>query len=131
MVFVLVFALCSSGTATSSCMFGWNQTSELADLPMLDLHRVAADRAHVARVRLERLRADLASSFDGPAGGGDETRDIAPERRMTQATLTPGMRGALLFGLLPADGPARAGRVRARPGVPPGALLRSRACRRW
>ena len=40
----------SSGTASSSSQFGWNQTSELADLPMwLHPRRLAAGRRHLGR----------------------------------------------------------------------------------
>ena len=61
MVFVLVFALVFVWYGIKFVQFGWNQTSELADMPMtLDLRRVAADRAHLAAVRRSSgLHADM------------------------------------------------------------------------
>ncbi len=75
MVFVLVFALVFVWYGFKFVQFGWNQTSELADLPMAWIF-VAWPVTGVTWLLFgfERLRADVRVFVDGPGpGSGVET----------------------------------------------------------
>ena len=79
MVGMLVFALVFVWYGYKFLMFGWNQTSELADLPMGFIFAAWPLTGLTWLVfGLERLRADLKIVIDGPPAGGDgtETREI-------------------------------------------------------
>ena len=79
MVFVLVFALVFVWYGIKFVQFGWNQTSELADLPMAWIF-VAWPVTGVTWLLFgfERLRADLRIFIDGPGpgSGGATHREI-------------------------------------------------------
>jgi TRAP-type C4-dicarboxylate transport system permease small subunit len=77
MVFVLLFALVFVWYGYKFLMFGWNQTSELADLPMGYIF-AAWPLTGITWLLfgLERLRNDLRIVIDGPPRGGDD-----PEKR--------------------------------------------------
>jgi TRAP-type C4-dicarboxylate transport system permease small subunit len=70
MVFVLVFALVFVWYGIKFVQFGWNQTSELADLPMAWIF-VAWPATGLTWLLFgfERLRADLRIVIDGPGPG--------------------------------------------------------------
>ena len=72
MVFVLVFALVFIWYGYRFLMFGWNQTSELADLPMGFIF-AAWPLTGITWLLFgfQRLRRDLRIAIDGP-GPGDE-----------------------------------------------------------
>ncbi|HET9340964.1 MAG TPA: TRAP transporter small permease [Casimicrobiaceae bacterium] len=75
MLFVLVFALVFIWYGYRFLMFGWNQTSELADLPMGFIF-AAWPLTGITWLLFgfARLRADLRILIDGPPpGGGVET----------------------------------------------------------
>ncbi|MEO8486106.1 MAG: TRAP transporter small permease [Betaproteobacteria bacterium] len=80
MVFVLVFALVFVWYGYKFTQFGWNQTSELADLPMAWIF-AAWPMTGVTWLLFgfTRLRADLRIFIDGPGpGSGVEThKEIA------------------------------------------------------
>jgi TRAP-type C4-dicarboxylate transport system permease small subunit len=79
MLGVLVFALVFVWYGYKFLMFGWNQTSELADLPMGFIFAAwPLTGLTWLAFGLERLRADLKIVIDGPpaGGGGPETREI-------------------------------------------------------
>jgi TRAP-type C4-dicarboxylate transport system permease small subunit len=71
-VFVLVFALVFVWYGYRFLMFGWNQTSELAELPMGFIF-AAWPLTGITWLLfgLERLRADLKIVIDGPPSGGE------------------------------------------------------------
>ena len=79
MVFVLVFALVFVWYGTKFVQFGWNQSSELADLPMAWLF-VAWPLTGVTWLLFgfERFRADLRTFIDGtsPESAADAKREI-------------------------------------------------------
>jgi len=79
MVFVLVFALVFVWYGTKFVQFGWNQSSELADLPMAWLF-VAWPLTGVTWLLFgfERFRADLRTFIDGPGpeSAADAKREI-------------------------------------------------------
>jgi TRAP-type transport system small permease protein len=78
MVFVLVFALVFVWYGIKFVQFGWNQTSELADLPMPYIF-AAWPLTGVTWLLFgfERLRADLRIMIDGPGPDiGEVRRDI-------------------------------------------------------
>jgi TRAP-type C4-dicarboxylate transport system permease small subunit len=68
MVFVLLFALIFIWYGYRFLMFGWNQTSELADLPMGFIF-AAWPLTGITWLLFgfQRLRADLKIAIDGPA----------------------------------------------------------------
>ncbi|MEO8306265.1 MAG: TRAP transporter small permease [Betaproteobacteria bacterium] len=68
MVFVLVFALVFVWYGIKFVQFGWNQTSELADLPMTYIF-IAWPLTGFTWLLFgwERMRADLRIVIDGPA----------------------------------------------------------------
>jgi TRAP-type C4-dicarboxylate transport system permease small subunit len=70
MVFVLVFALVFVWYGTKFVQFGWNQTSELADMPMAWLF-IAWPLTGVTWLLFgfERFRRDLRVLIDGPGPG--------------------------------------------------------------
>ena len=70
MVFVLVFALVFVWYGIKFVQFGWDQTSELADMPMTWIF-VAWPLTGVTWLLFgfERLRADLRIMIDGPRSG--------------------------------------------------------------
>jgi TRAP-type C4-dicarboxylate transport system permease small subunit len=70
MVFVLLFALIFIWYGYKFLQFGWNQTSELADLPMGFIF-AAWPLTGVTWLLFgfQRLRADLKIAIDGPAPG--------------------------------------------------------------
>ena len=70
MVFVLLFALVFVWYGIKFVQFGWNQTSELADLPMPWIF-VAWPLTGLTWLLFgfERLRADLRIVIDGPGPG--------------------------------------------------------------
>jgi TRAP-type transport system small permease protein len=72
MVFVLVFALVFVWYGFKFVQFGWNQTSELADMPMTWIF-IAWPLTGVTWLLFgfERLRADLRVVIDGPPAGSD------------------------------------------------------------
>src|SRR5437867_2362957 len=72
MVFMLVFALVFVWYGIKFVQFGWNQTSELADLPMAWIF-VAWPVTGLTWLLFgfERLRADLKIFIDGPGPGSD------------------------------------------------------------
>ena len=78
-VFVLVFALVFVWYGIKFVQFGWNQTSELADMPMTWIF-VAWPVTGVTWLLFgfERLRADLRVVIDGPGpgSGGTTHREI-------------------------------------------------------
>jgi TRAP-type C4-dicarboxylate transport system permease small subunit len=79
MMGTLAFALVFVWYGYKFLMFGWNQTSELADLPMGFIFAAWPLTGLTWLVfGLERLRADLKIVIDGPpaGGGGPETREI-------------------------------------------------------
>jgi len=79
MVFVLVFALVFVWYGIRFVQFGWNQTSELADMPMTWIF-VAWPLTGLTWLLFgfERLRADLRVLIDGPdpGSGGATHREI-------------------------------------------------------
>ena len=79
MVFVLVFALVFVWYGIRFVQFGWNQTSELADLPMTWIF-VAWPLTGLTWLLFgfERFRAKLRVVVDGPSPAGSEAahRDI-------------------------------------------------------
>jgi TRAP-type C4-dicarboxylate transport system permease small subunit len=79
MVFVLVFALVFVWYGIRFVQFGWNQSSELADLPMTWIF-VAWPLTGLTWLLFgfERLRANLRVVIDGPppASSADARRDI-------------------------------------------------------
>ena len=79
MVFVLVFALVFVWYGIRFVQFGWNQTSELADMPMTWIF-VAWPLTGLTWLLFgfERLRADLRVLIDGPGpgSGGTTHREI-------------------------------------------------------
>ena len=78
MAFVLVFALVFVWYGIKFVQFGWNQTSELADLPMPWIF-AAWPLTGITWLLFgfERLRADLRILIDGPGPEhGEVTRDI-------------------------------------------------------
>jgi TRAP-type C4-dicarboxylate transport system permease small subunit len=79
MVFVLIFALVFVWYGIKFVQFGWNQSSELADLPMAWIF-VAWPLTGVTWLLFgfERFRADLRTVVNGPGAGGsaDTTREI-------------------------------------------------------
>lgn len=79
MVFVLAFALIFVWYGYKFLMFGWNQTSELADLPMGFIFAAWPLTGLTWLVfGFERLRADLRIVIDGPppGGGPDVPREL-------------------------------------------------------
>jgi TRAP-type transport system small permease protein len=74
MVFVLMFALVFVWYGIRFVQFGWNQTSELADLPMTWIF-VAWPLTGVTWLLFgfERLRADLRVVIDGPGPAASES----------------------------------------------------------
>ena len=79
MVFVLVFALVFVWYGIRFVQFGWNQTSELADLPMAWIFAAwPATGVTWLLFGFERLRADLRVLVDGPGpgDGGATHREI-------------------------------------------------------
>ena len=105
-VFVLVFALVFVWYGIKFVQFGWDQTSELADLPMayifiawpltgltwllFGFERLLRD-LRIASPTWRRRRANRhGSAYDARARHG--------ERRMTGAALTPGVAALWLFG---------------------------------
>jgi len=78
-VFVLAFALVFVWYGTKFVQFGWNQSSELADLPMAWIF-VAWPLTGVTWLLFgfERFRADLRTLIDGPGAGSaaDARREI-------------------------------------------------------
>jgi len=78
MVFVLSFALVFVWYGIKFVQFGWNQTSELADMPMTWIF-IAWPVTGVTWLMFgfERLRADLRIVIDGPGPDmGARTREI-------------------------------------------------------
>jgi TRAP-type transport system small permease protein len=78
LVFVLVFALVFVWYGIKFVQFGWNQTSELADMPMPWIF-VAWPLTGITWLLFgfERLRADLRILIDGPGADiGDARREI-------------------------------------------------------
>jgi len=79
LVFVLAFALVFIWYGIKFVQFGWNQTSELADLPMAWIF-VAWPATGITWLlfSFERLRADLKIVIDGPppASSADAHREI-------------------------------------------------------
>jgi len=79
LVFVLIFALVFIWYGIKFVQFGWNQTSELADLPMGWIF-VAWPATGITWLlfSFERLRADLKIVIDGPppVSSADEHRQI-------------------------------------------------------
>jgi TRAP-type C4-dicarboxylate transport system permease small subunit len=79
MVFVLAFALVFVWYGIRFVQFGWNQSSELADMPMVWIF-IAWPLTGVTWLLFgfERLRADLRVVIDGPGpgGGGPTHREI-------------------------------------------------------
>ena len=78
MVFVLLFALVFVWYGIKFVQFGWNQTSELADMPMAWIF-VAWPLTGFTWLLFgfERLRADLRILIDGPGPEhGEHTREI-------------------------------------------------------
>ncbi len=78
MLFVLVFALVFVWYGIKFVQFGWNQSSELADMPMTWIF-VAWPLTGVTWLLFgfERLRADLRIVIDGPGPDvGDVRREI-------------------------------------------------------
>ena len=78
MVFVLLFALVFVWYGIKFVQFGWNQTSELADMPMTWIF-VAWPLTGVTWLLFgfERLRSDLRIMIDGPGHDMDvRSRDI-------------------------------------------------------
>ncbi len=87
MVFVLVFALVFVWYGIKFVQFGWNQTSELADLPMTYIF-IAWPLTGLTWLLFgfERFRADLRIVIDGPAPASSDrraSRDRHRERRMS------------------------------------------------
>ena len=79
MVFVLVFALVFVWYGIKFVQFGWNQTSELADLPMAWIFAAwPLTGLTWLLFGFERLRADLRIVIDGPGPGSgiDAHREI-------------------------------------------------------
>jgi len=79
MLLVLAFALIFVWYGYRFLMFGWNQTSELADLPMGFIFAAWPLTGLTWLVfGLERLRADLRIVIDGPppGGGPDVPREL-------------------------------------------------------
>ena len=120
-VFVLVMALVFIWYGIRFVQFGWDQTSELAELPMAWIFAawplagftwvVFLGERFVANLRILRRAA---REVDRMSGGGD-----AVARRW---------RRCILFGVFFfADGAARADRLRARPRLPAGDDLRAAA----
>ena len=127
---MLVFALVFVWYGIKFVQFGWNQTSELAELPMACIF-VAWPLTGFTWLLFgcERLRATCVCSADGPLPA---THDVDRERigtgsvddrRRADARASP---RCVLFGaffaLMVA---ARAGRVRARARLPAGAVHRA------
>jgi len=78
MLFVLVFALVFVWYGIKFVQFGWNQSSELADMPMTYIF-IAWPLTGVTWLLFgfERLRADLRIMIDGPGPDvGDVRREI-------------------------------------------------------
>jgi TRAP-type C4-dicarboxylate transport system permease small subunit len=78
MVFVLLFALVFVWYGVKFVQFGWNQTSELADMPMTYIF-VAWPLTGLTWLLfgLERLRRDLRTIANGPAPGEEgEHREL-------------------------------------------------------
>jgi len=78
MIFVLSFALVFVWYGIKFVQFGWNQSSELAEMPMTYIF-VAWPLTGVTWLLFgwERLRADLRVAIDGPGpGDGTPYRDI-------------------------------------------------------
>jgi TRAP-type C4-dicarboxylate transport system permease small subunit len=78
MIFVLVFALVFVGYGIKFVQFGWNQSSELADMPMAWIF-VAWPLTGVTWLLFgfERFRADLRVVINGPGpGSGSTHREI-------------------------------------------------------
>jgi TRAP-type C4-dicarboxylate transport system permease small subunit len=79
MVFVLAFALVFVWYGIRFVQFGWNQSSELADMPMVWIF-IAWPLTGVTWLLFgfERLRADLRVVIDGPGpgSGGPTHREI-------------------------------------------------------
>ena len=78
MLFVLVFALVFVWYGIKFVQFGWNQSSELADMPMTWIF-IAWPLTGVTWLLFgfERLRADLRIMIDGPGPDvGDVRREI-------------------------------------------------------
>jgi len=78
MIFVLVFALVFVWYGIKFVQFGWNQSSELAEMPMTYIF-IAWPLTGLTWLLFgwERLRADLRIVIDGPGpGGGTHYRDI-------------------------------------------------------
>ena len=72
MVFMLVFALVFVWYGIKFVQFGWNQTSELADLPMAWIFAAWPITGLTwLMFGFERLRADLRIVIDGPGPGSD------------------------------------------------------------
>jgi len=79
MVFMLVFALVFVWYGIKFVQFGWNQTSELADLPMAWIFAAwPLTGLTWLLFGFERLRADLRIIIDGPGPGSgvDAHREI-------------------------------------------------------
>jgi TRAP-type C4-dicarboxylate transport system permease small subunit len=80
MVFVLVFALVFVWYGIKFVQFGWNQTSELADMPMPWIFVAWPLTGFTWLVfGLERMREDLRILIDGPGQGpglAERTREI-------------------------------------------------------
>jgi len=79
MVFVLVFALVFVWYGIKFVQFGWNQSSELADLPMAWIFVAwPLTGATWLLFGFERFRADLRTLIDGPGPGSaaDARREI-------------------------------------------------------
>ena len=75
MLFVLMFALVFVWYGIKFVQFGWNQTSELADMPMTWIFAAWPLTGFTWLLfGFERLRADLRVAIDGP---GPESGEVA------------------------------------------------------
>ena len=90
-LFVLVMALVFIWYGIRFVQFGWDQTSELAELPMaVDLHRLAARRLHLGRVPRRALPRQPARLIARPAKAASMSGGGA---------LSPSMAALILFGV--------------------------------
>ena len=118
---VLALALVFVWAGIEFTRFGWNRISELAELPLWMIH-IAWPLTGLTWLRVPR-RADVRRPATDPvAARSRHERRQRPDPGT--AALDPVRR------VLPADVPARAGRLRARPGVPADPVHRAAPGRR-
>ena len=135
MVFVLVFALVFVWYGIKFVQFGWNQTSELAELPMPFIFVAwPIDRLHLAAVRLratERIARGRRRPPRRDAARTASARERANAARGAAVSLhrrrRPSRRPVAVRRVLHADGAARPDRVRAGTRLPAGSVHRAAA----